>query len=256
MAADPGTIPAMKHLLLLPLMLVALASHGQERTEAGAVLEFRRVQIGINLSPDICYRTLSSDENGTPYDYVLQHRNEMEIPQFGYTAGLNICYNITRSFGVETGIQYANRGYRTEPQGVQAIDPVIPLDPFIPQRIRYIYDWYYMDIPLRVNLALGKRKLRLLTSVGVTTNVLVAATQTNVAEFADRTTRETKPSVYDYNTINISPTISVGMDYRVCGRMNLRVEPTFRYGVLQIIDAPITGHLYSGGLNVGVYYGL
>ena len=50
--------------------------------------------------------------------------------------------------------------------------------------------------------------------------------------------------------------ISVGMEYRIGERMDLRVEPTFRYGVLRIIDGPIIGYLYSGGVNVVFYCGL
>jgi hypothetical protein len=50
--------------------------------------------------------------------------------------------------------------------------------------------------------------------------------------------------------------MSVGIDYRINEKMNLRIEPTFRYGVLKIIDTPVTGYLYSGGINVVYYYGL
>lgn len=38
--------------------------------------------------------------------------------------------------------------------------------------------------------------------------------------------------------------------------MNLRIEPTFSYGLLKIIDAPVTGYLYSGGINIGYYFGI
>jgi hypothetical protein len=50
--------------------------------------------------------------------------------------------------------------------------------------------------------------------------------------------------------------MSAGVDYRINEKMNLRIEPTFRYGVLKIIDMPVTGYLYSGGINVAYYYGL
>lgn len=47
--------------------------------------------------------------------------------------------------------------------------------------------------------------------------------------------------------------ISAGIDYRMNDRMNLRVEPTFRYGVMKITDAPITAYLFNAGLNIGYY---
>lgn len=246
----------MKRLILFPLVLSAFCARAQERTEAAPAPEFRRLQLGINLSPDITFRTLRNDDGAPLYDALMEQRNDTEIPQFGYTAGLNLCYNITRSLAVETGLHHAKRGYRTKALDVIAFDPLSQNDPFIPNSIRYIAHWYYMDIPLRVDLALGKKKLRVLLSAGVTTNILLSATQTNVLEFADRTERATDTSVFDHNAFNISPTLSVGLDYRIAERLNLRAEPTFRYGAMRIIDTPITGFLYSGGLNIGVYYGL
>jgi hypothetical protein len=38
--------------------------------------------------------------------------------------------------------------------------------------------------------------------------------------------------------------------------MNVRIEPTIKYGVLKIIDTPITAFLYSGGLNMSYYCNL
>ena len=66
----------------------------------------------------------------------------------------------------------------------------------------------------------------------------------------------TEATDFDYNKVNISPSVSAGIDYRINDRHHLRIEPTFRYGVLKIIDEPITGYLYSGGLNIGYYFGI
>jgi hypothetical protein len=34
------------------------------------------------------------------------------------------------------------------------------------------------------------------------------------------------------------------------------MEPTFRYGLLKIIDQPVTAYLWSAGLNITCYYAL
>ena len=80
-------------------------------------------------------------------------------------------------------------------------------------------------------------------------------TKKKINTYPDPTTKETEPVNYNYRRFNISPTISVGFDYKVNSRMNLRVEPTFRYGILTIIDAPIHGYLYNAGLNISYYFG-
>ncbi|HRN94808.1 MAG TPA: hypothetical protein PL084_08790, partial [Chitinophagales bacterium] len=77
-----------------------------------------------------------------------------------------------------------------------------------------------------------------------------------VLVYSNHTKRETIPISYNYKKVNISPLISVGIDYKINSRMNLRVEPTFRYGVLKLMDTPITTYLYSGGLNISYYFGL
>jgi hypothetical protein len=50
--------------------------------------------------------------------------------------------------------------------------------------------------------------------------------------------------------------ISAGAEYKIKNKMYVRIEPTFRYGVLKIIDAPVTAYLWNAGLNMGFYYRL
>jgi hypothetical protein len=113
-----------------------------------------------------------------------------------------------------------------------------------------------MDIPLKINYAIGNNKWRLITSLGITTSVFLKETITSCFYYTDHTDKKLNPYNYDFNTINFSPTLSIGADYKMNNKMNLRVEPTFRYGVTKIISTPVTGNLYNGGLNIGYYYAL
>lgn len=239
----------MKHLTLFLLVLTAFSSYGQEVTPPN----FKRFQIGINYSQDVCYRILQNNDGSAMSDLVIDSRNDLEIAKFGYTSGLNICYNISSFLGVETGLQYSNKGYQTNELTFVAAQP----DPSIPESAKFIYSFHYVDIPVKVNFTVGiKRKMKFFSSVGVTTNVFIQETSTTVYHYSDRTERHTSPTNYDYKRVNLSPTVSAGIDYMINSRMNLRVEPTFRFGVLKIIDSPVTGYLYNGGLNVSYYFGL
>jgi hypothetical protein len=71
-----------------------------------------------------------------------------------------------------------------------------------------------------------------------------------------KTETEKQTSLYGYNRLNISPLVSAGIDWQLNHRNSIRIEPTFRYGVLKIIDAPLTGYLWSAGLNLSYYFGL
>ena len=242
----------MKNLTLLLLTMTAFSAYGQDKTKENPTVDFKRVQIGINVSPDICFRTLKNNDGSSTSDLVVKLNNENETIKVGYTTGLNVCFNIKKFVGIETCIQYSNKGYQTKFKDLIFGQP----DPSAPNKAKFIYNFHCIDIPVKANFTIGKKKVRFFTSVGVTTNIFIKETQTSVLVYSDHTTRKTNPTSYDYKRVNISPTISVGIDYKINSRMNLRVEPTFRYGVLKIIDAPVTGYLYSGGLNISYYFGL
>ena len=242
----------MKQLTIFLLILTTFSAYGQDKTKDTPTADFKRVQIGINISPDICFRTLENNDGSSTSDIIMKLNNENETFKLGYTAGLNICFNIKKFVGIETGIQYTNKGYQTKMRDLIFAQP----DPIAPNKAKFIYNFHCIDIPLKANFTIGKKKLRFFTSIGLTTNIFIKETQTSVFVYSDRTDRKTYPTIFDYNSVNISPTISVGIDYKINSRMNLRVEPTFRYGVLKIIDAPVTAYLYSGGLNISYYFGL
>lgn len=245
-------ISKMKHLTIFLLTLTALSSYGQDNVKLENISNFKRVQIGINVSPDICFRTFKNIDGSSFGDFIVNEYNKIETIKISYSAGLNVCFNIKKFVSLETGIQYSNKGFQTK-----FIDLGIgPQDPSLPEKLKMIYSYHYIDIPVKVNFTIGKKKVRFFTSVGVTTNIFIKETQIGVLVYSDRTDRKTSSTNTDYNNVNISPTISVGIDYKMNNRMNLRVEPTFRYGVLKLTDTPTTDYLYSGGLNISYYIGL
>jgi Outer membrane protein beta-barrel domain len=238
----------MKHQLTFLLAFAAFSAFGQ----GTPTMNFKRFQIGIIVSPDGCYRTLKNNDGSPSSDIVIGVRNENETFKLGCTAGLNVCYYIKSNFGFETGIQYSNKGYRTKNKILTWGTP----DQSLPIKSKFIYGYHYIDIPLRMNYIMGHRKVRFIASAGLTANIFIKETQRHVLEYEDgKKERDKTTPPYDYKKINISPTFSVGIDYRLNNRMNLRIEPTFRYGILKINDKPIVGYLYSGGLNVGLFFG-
>lgn len=240
-------------------MVISLTAFGQDNAT-----ETHKLLIGVTASPDICFRTLQNTDGSSTTDMIIDLRNDNESPKFSYSTGLSFCYNLTRHWGIETGLQYSNKGFKfvnSDPTFSDQIDPrygfiYTPQGP-TPTKITFIYNFNYLDIPLRTIFTVGNRKVRFISSVGITTNILISATNTSIVEYENADTdRKTQEQGYDYKTVNFSPTASVGIDWQLCDKFNLRVEPTFRYGLLKIIDAPITEYLWSGGLNLTCYYAL
>ncbi len=242
----------IKPLITLTLTLTTFCSFGRDKTNDNFPTDFKRVQIGFNISPDLCFRTLKGNENSATSNFVMKNNKQRETLKVAYTAGLNVCYNIKKSIGIETGIQYSNKGFQTK------LDKVVPLvpDPTNPDKFKYIFNYHYLDFPLKVNFTFGENKVRFFSSAGITTNLFLKQIQTNAYNFPDRTVRTSNPTRYDYKKVNLSPNISIGIDYKINEKMNLRIEPTFRYGVIAISDDPVTDYLYNGGLNISYYYGL
>lgn len=246
----------MKQFTFLLLISISIGLFGQEKINEIASTDFVRSQIGINTSLDVGYRTLKNKDGSSIGNTILDFRNENEIPKIGFTTGMNILFNIKKNISVEAGIQYSNKGYQTKLYEANFITPDGGgEDPLLPDKLKYIYNYHYMDIPLKANLTFGKNKLRFISSLGLTTNVFIKETQTSIQVYSNRTERNTVPTNIEYKRFNLSPTISAGIDYKLNNRMNLRIEPTFRYGVLKIIDASVTGYLFNGGLNIGYYFG-
>ena len=238
----------MKKISILILTIITLSAHGQDNPTA----EFKRFQIGINISPDVCFRTLCNNDGRSESDIVVKLRNEHETIKIGYTAGLNFCYNITSYLGIETGIQYSDKGF----QHIQTeFYPDQPDDPMMPDKAIFNYHFHYIDVPLKANFTIGKKKVRFFTSVGLTTNFFITEIQSEILKYDNRKVIKNEPTLFDYKKINLSPVISAGIDYKINNSMNLRVEPCYRLGVLKIIDAPVSGWLWNAGLNISYYYG-
>lgn len=244
-------------------MLISLAVFGQDTLNSKTSAEFKRLLFGVNISPDYCYRTLKGDDRSSSIALIIDMQNKNEEPKIGYTAGLNLCYNKSKHLGIELGVQYSNKGYASKKSDLTFGDIIDPRFGFVystnssspPTKAKYFYNHIYIDIPVRAIFSFGEKRIHFITSIGVATNILLKATTTSVLEYENGDTKqETHDQRYNFNSLNISPTISVGIDCKISNKINLRVEPTLRYGLLKIIDAPISAYLWSGGLNLTCYY--
>ncbi len=248
----------MRRLTLLLTMVISLVASGHPDTT-----ETPKLLLGVTISPDICYRTLANDGSSSIATSIMNSRNEGESPKLSYSTGVSICFNLTNHWDVETGLQYSNKGFKRLISDLTFGDMIDPRYGFVytqgsvPYEIILIDNFNYLDIPIRAIFSVGKGKVRFIASVGFTTNILISATSTTIRKYeSEDKERSTQKQIHDYNTINISPTAGIGIDWQLSNKLNLRVEPTFRYGLLKIIDTQITAYLWSGGVNFTCYYDL
>jgi hypothetical protein len=251
----------MKFILYLCSILFFHDFFAQDSLKTKSINNRRSFSIGVNISPDYCYRTITNSTNTAFGSYIFESRNAREIAKLGYTAGVDIMYTISKRLSIETGLQFSNKGYSNKYVELTFGDPIDPRYGFTyssgtvsqPVNFRFIYSYYYLDIPLRAIYSFGRNKIRFVTGLGITTNIFLI--QKTIGVF-DNGYEITSKSTNSVRRINFSPTISLGGDYKINSRFNLRAEPTFRYGFMKTVDAPLGDHLWNAGFNISCYYSL
>ncbi len=237
----------------MKLILVLITAFLSFTLQAQEPMHLQKILIGYNFSPDYSFRSHKNSDGKSSTDLVIQNRKAIEIAKFGYTTGLNICFNFSQVVAFETGIQFSNKGYKTKKQDLIFIPP----NPASPSKVKFTYAYQYIGIPLKAKFSFGKSKMRFLTSIGFMTNFLLNVKQTANYEYNNGSTeKKTQSLTSGFNKIDISPMMSIGVDYKLNNKIHLIAEPTFRYGVIKIKDAPVAEKLWNAGLSIGCYYAL
>lgn len=208
----------------------------------------RRFSLGISFTPALSYRfithTSSSDAN---LQTVIDHRNEREVPRFGFSAGLHFYVKLRDLGYVETGLGYAEMGCQT--RTFDQFVPPVP-EPGLPSRIRYRYNIRYLDIPLIFHLERGTGKIRFCASAGLVASITLGYTQTEIAFFPDGSRRENEtPAGTDIIPVGISVNVGAGMNYHITPRFSWKIQPVVRAGILPTVIAPIAEFPFSVGLQ-------
>lgn len=237
----------MNKFLIILFTLFTVTALGQ-KTKQG-----NKISIGYIFSPDYSFRTLKNDDGNSSTDLIIKMRDEIEKAKFGYTTGFIVTFHFSNLLAFETGVHYSNKGYKTKEQDLVYFPP----NPDLPNKVTTYYSYQYIGIPLKVKVTFGKSKTRFISSAGFLTNFLIHEKQTTNYKYTDgRKEKRNQFSTSDFNKIDISPMLSVGIDYKLTNRIHLSTEPTFRFGLIKTKDAPVKEKLWNVGLVFGFSYDL
>jgi hypothetical protein len=233
----------MKPLFIAVITLTALTVKSQDSKN--------KLFIGFNFSPDYNFRGIKSNGDGFLGDDFIKQRNDNEIAKFGYTTGVSIGLQVSKKVVLETGVQFANMGYKTKNQTFSFETPNLGL----PTKVQFIYAYQYINIPIKARVTFGEKRLRLASSIGFNTSFLTTLKQTTILEEANgQTNKSSKSDKRGYRTVGIMPFVGVGVNYALNQKLQLFAEPTFRYGLIRTTSSPVKENLWNAGLNMGVYY--
>lgn len=235
-------------LVLIASIPFIVSAQETKKSEAS-----KNISLGFSFSPDYSYRTLHNNDGTSSSNFIINIRDGYETGKFGYTTGLSLDFECSKRIGFQTGLLYSNKGYQTTKQDMYYPSP----DPSVPVQIKTVYNFHYLDVPFKVNFVTGKNKVKFIAGAGITVNFPLEENEKNILNYSNGDIKKEKhSSTYDYEKLNISSLVSLGVEYKLKENIFLRAEPTFRYGLLKIIDLPVTEYLWNVGLDIGVYYKL
>lgn len=243
----------MKYLLTI-ILFANIALFGQD--------DIRKKQffIGAFASPELSYRLLLNN-TGTNQT-VADSRDSYEIPKLGYTFGLGAQYQINSRLALSIGVEYSNKGQRTKNLDLNFGDQIDPrrgyTTPFAteqPVKIQYYYKVSYIDIPIRIDYYLSKRKVAPFISTGISTNIYLGEKITSINTYADGHKRKQGyGSTSPYNIVNPQFQIGAGIDIAI-KKSRLRVFPIYRISLTKV-HSGLNQYFYSCGLGLNYLLGL
>ncbi len=218
----------------------------------GPARNYNTFQIGGIGSLDMCYRTLENKQREQSIENLIELKNNSETFKFGYSAGIGFCMNVSQHFGMEVGVLYSNKGYETKLTDYIYAVP----EPGMPTQGRSIYNYNFIDVPLKANFFAGKGKVKFYTSFGIITNVLVNQNETFVKKYEDgRTEYDVFTTNYPYEKVVFSATLAAGIDCKFSKSLHLRISPHFSHTIGRFWNGPISGYLWNTGISADFYYG-
>lgn len=200
-----------------------------------------KFSIGLSSSYLKNYRIITENKSDLYEDY----RNENEGSISGFDIEVNLLYNFKPKLYFETGIGYAQKGYK--------ISEDILIDPcfspvtcgYYSELYRYTYD--YMSIPLHFIYTTSKR-LNFSFSVGTS---LLIPLSSNVEwilrkEYESNTGQNIdKRNNIDPNKFNMSVDLGFGIGFTITEKMNLMILPKFNYNLFSYENTDIRDNNYD-----------
>lgn len=233
---------------LLPIILFLASFSVTAQTDSTS-----RFSFGVSASADYCYRVINSVY---AYEWIKDIRDAYEIPKIGFTAGLQARYMLNKRFALSAGILYADRGEKTKDFVLLYSQP----DPAFPEKARFNYHYYYIDVPVTANyfLAIGHKKSRIYFSAGIAPNIFLAYNNAATLTYADgRTEKENNKITGNsiFNPVTVSFVGGVGFSTSFGKHLGLNIQPVYRRSFMSMVkDTSIDQFLYSGGLEVSLLY--
>jgi|ERR1041385_5363899 hypothetical protein len=241
---------------------ISVKAQKDSAPQDSSAIQLHKFYLSINFSPGYCYRTLTNNGmSPQQYQWNKNISDTIDLPDFGFTAGMGIGYQLNHHFSFESGIFVSGNSLKTVecmtyysaspfPQGPITAGPTT----FV-QAKNYLH-YYYLDVPFQANCLLGKRKLQFIVSAGASLNFFLEC-KIKIVPYRPAGLQTLKfVSPYQNNAVNLSPFASLGIRWKFSEKIFLSAAPDFHYALFGTAKSSIAMHLWSAGINFGMGFSL
>lgn len=199
------------------------------------------------FSPEYSYRNLKSNN---AEDVLINYRDTVEKPKFGYTAGVNILLNASKNISIETGILFSDRGQKTKKisLGNSVSQTALPIYSTI------INHFYYLGVPVKVNYYLISNNFKLFVSGGAQINVLMNQKTITLLEYSEKQPdKNSETTNDDYQKLNVALFAGIGLQQKLDNRSFFTVTPVYTHSIQSVTALPVKSYFYSIGINLALH---
>lgn len=234
----------MRKISCAILLFCFLGGYGQHLS-----VKESRFSIGLNFSPNFSYRALEYSNESISF---VEAREKYEHPSFGFNSGIQFIFKIVNNIEIESGVQFSQQVHKFVEVPLTNIDDenlgIVNTD----------YKYYYIEVPIKLNYCFNYNQVFVGASIGMSINRFIDDRTKNKIEYIDGTKESVigKTGIYDFNMTTLATLCGFLVGYNFNEKLNLRVEPLFRYSLTPIAEAPLKQHNYSLGAQIALVMNL
>jgi hypothetical protein len=203
---------------------------------------------GLNTSIDLPYRRVRSFNELEQTFTVLKNIRNAEGPMSSYSSTLLIGRIFTSSIAVEVGITYAVRNFSINWSKVSFVRPAqSPWPELEPVVLEDDWQMRHILMPVRGIFMFGQGGVRSVSTIGAAVSLFGLGKAWPLAPYLGSALG------LELQRPNIAATISTGAAIDIGRTGQLRIEPSFSYGLSPFTKHVVRSYLYTVGMNVGYF---
>ncbi len=221
-------------------------------------LKTKRFAVGFNLAPNYCNAIAYIGKNTAT---IIGGNVTGSLT---YQVGLNLNYLLTKKILIETGVCFSQKGQKINIDELTWVTPTnnnqtpiytqtaSPAAAGTISKHSNTISYQYIEIPLKLNVILVNKRFKVYTSVGLSANIFIG----KKTVYKSKTTTDVSRGFNAKNIplVDVATLIGIGVSYDVFKTLSVKLEPNYKQFIRPLVDEPISGYLYSVGLNTGVNF--